>query len=525
MSIHRRVVPLALFLWCLRCAPPPTIPASNPGPSDAGVDGGSPQTGLVWRPCPFTIDETTPSAQCADLTVPLTEGSTETLTLRMKRILSKTSPATTQVWLVEGGPGGSSVADFAALTRGLHDSMPTVDLYAIDHRGVGGEARLECPAQESASSEGGVAIVENEWAPCVASLKQKWGSRLDFMSSTESAKDLSAAIEAVKAPNTSVILWGISYGTFELLRYLEFFPQQPSGVILEGITSTTTGFVGYDRGTNGVAEKVMAQCERDPGCSSHFAGRPVEFAKRVIASTDSGHCGALGAKSEFYRAFFSQFLQIPTVRDLLPAIVYRLDRCEARDVAAIAHLYHRLFDPPATPSPLRASELPSMPLFFHVALSEMWDVSRASSVITLQANEAGYIATTSLEVRIAARANDFPVLRVPARTSLPSYSGPLLMLQGALDFATPVETAELVRDHFTGLHQTWAPFPSGAHAVAGYSPTDAGVDCGLSLATSFISQPQGPLDLKCLQQTAPIDFLGSSDTNLSLLGTANAWDG
>jgi hypothetical protein len=55
------------------------------------------------------------------------------------------------------------------LSYGISAERPDIVYYAVDHRGIGGSEKLECPEQESKDSVKGATISEEEWPlhrPC-----------------------------------------------------------------------------------------------------------------------------------------------------------------------------------------------------------------------------------------------------------------------------------------------------------------------------------------------------------------------
>lgn len=221
-----------------------------------------------WKTCdrvPGTGDE---GAECATAVVPLDheDPGGATYELLVKRIPSAV-PARRHLWIVHGGPGASAVDDLDLLSYGIPELRPDVEVYAVDHRGIGGSGRLGCPAEADGY------VSEGEWPGCVAAVEAEWGRALDHVTTTASARDLGALVDALSG-GVDVTVWGGSYGTYAVLRYLHLFPDQPDAVMLEGIEHPARGFVGYDADIDGVAREVFDLCAADGDCAGHFAGEP-----------------------------------------------------------------------------------------------------------------------------------------------------------------------------------------------------------------------------------------------------------
>ena len=227
---------------------------------------------LTWAPCPAKSDATDDSsARCARAVVPLRHGdpSGRTLTLFVKWIPAKT-PSHRALWLVPGGPGSSGVVIERLATR-LHDADPGLDVYLPDHRGTGRSMRLGCSTEESNASPGGAEITMEEWPACFGSLKATWGDGLAAFNTTEAANDLCSLIDRTRAPNASVFVFGVSYGTYLVQRYLQLNPTQPTGVVLDSIAPPVAAFSQFDRWSNDGARKLLEACDQDAFCAQKLA--------------------------------------------------------------------------------------------------------------------------------------------------------------------------------------------------------------------------------------------------------------
>ena len=121
--------------------------------------------------------------ECADIPVPLDHGDPdgEPIEIHVRR-LPTTRTATRALWLVVGGPGDAGTPIVPAIAF-FQDAFPTLEVYGFDHRGTGESAAIHCPLEESAESQGGVSIVDAEWAGCAASLGDAPARRDDRVAS------------------------------------------------------------------------------------------------------------------------------------------------------------------------------------------------------------------------------------------------------------------------------------------------------------------------------------------------------
>ena len=478
-------------------------------------DGSTNPENVIWSAC----DDGKSDEACATIQFPADYTNPETSTrypLRIRRLYRGKS-ARAQVWLLHGGPGGSAVGEFAGLTFAARDFLPDVSFYALDHRGVGGQTRLVCPGEDP-ESEAGRAITEVEWSACVPHLKEKWGDTLDQITTSNSARDLERAITLVDDP-APVFLWGESYGAYHALRTLQLFPEVARGIIIEGIAAPNVSITTYSQDVNSIGLDLLKRCQEDATCVARLGPDPVKRYSDVLDAVDGGHCAQLGANRQFFRQFLAALINAgPPYRDLIPALIYRLERCNEGDIAVWSHIYRKLFPADTAADPEDAS--PSYPLFFHVALSEMWP-DAAPSFETAALAEEAYLFTTELTARTAQRADTWPIYPKPKENGVaPVYDGPLLMLQGNLDPATPHFRAEYLAQTYKAPGQHWVLFKDGPHTMVRRSEQD----CGLSLLRAFVSDPRGSLDTSCADTATLLDFDGSNAVNQLLFGTSSAWD-
>ena len=495
-----------------------------------------------WEPCALIPGQDESDAECAQAWMPLDYADLEgeELAVLVKRFQQADEP-TGQLWLLHGGPGASALDDMAYLAYDLPEQRPDLAIYAIDHRGIGGSGRLGCPDQEHPDSDWGESVSDAEWADCIYAMTEEWGDGLDQINVTNSARDIGTLIEHL-AGEEQVFLWGGSYGTYLAQRYLQLFPDQPDGVVIDGISPPGQGFMEYDLGMEITGEKMMDACAAEPSCAAHFDGDPWTTAQDVVASFDHGHCADLGADAGTIRYLLGALLMYDRVRDVVPALIHRMDRCSVEDMQVIVNLWYSYFGAmdPLGSAPRGLPSLPCRPpqpgqsgndgdgysqqLFFQVATSDMWDHEGGPTEGEAVAAWETYTMATGLTGWVAEMVPRWPSVPDDEYTDgFSEYDGPLLMLQGGLDPATPVEFAQAVGDHYTAELQTWALFPHGAHGLIQGSILPDGSHCGEQLYLEFLDDPYSALDTGCIDDTLPVQFDGYPEYNHYFLGTVDAW--
>ncbi|HEY5957553.1 MAG TPA: alpha/beta fold hydrolase, partial [Polyangiaceae bacterium] len=226
-AIRRRSAGILAGAMALGCA------ASGEPPTEAAVNVDA----LKWTACDITTSSGTfeNGAECSSLTVPVRREVKRgrTLTLSLKRF-KRTSEPRGQLWLLAGGPGAAaSDLEYDADTYfGIGSDL---ELYFLDHRGTGRSTRLACDVEEDPTGPSGTLIRDAEWTACAERISDEWGDDLTGFSTTEAARDLGEAIARTRKANQPVFVYAVSYGTYLAERYLQLFPNQSNGVILDSI--------------------------------------------------------------------------------------------------------------------------------------------------------------------------------------------------------------------------------------------------------------------------------------------------
>jgi pimeloyl-ACP methyl ester carboxylesterase len=482
---------------------------------------------VAWQACPLYVDQPDgPQAECATIDVPLrwSDPDGPTIGIFVQR-LRGTGDVRGQLWLLEGGPGGSG-ADFDSAMADLATLDPGLDLYAVDHRGVGRSARLSCPEQEAEGSEWGLSLSPGELDACSAALQAEWGDDLAEFTTTAAAHDLSRLIDVAAEPGEDVFVYGVSYGTYWAHRYLQVAPDQATAVVLDSIAPPGEDFAHYDADFDAVAQDYLELCAADELCASKLGPDPWDAVGTLLAELDAGgHCTQVtrpwGIDGPTARVVMASLLVGTQTRPYLPAFVYRLHRCDAGDVTALDHMLDVFFGSATT---TYYDTLDSDALFYEVSRSELWP--SGASVDEVDAVEAGLRVTTGLSPSVAAGAS-WPTYPPDA------YMGewaetdtPLLMLNGDLDPQTPIWVGGEAADHLTGPHQYFYTVPRSAHCTIYATPYEPGADrtCSMQIMLAFLQDPTVPPDTACLDAIPLETFTGVPATNAYVLGTSDLWE-
>jgi pimeloyl-ACP methyl ester carboxylesterase len=503
-------------------------------PPDAGGDG-SPwpypidSIEATWHSCSLYEGEDDGLAECAAVEMPLDwsdEGNGRTFVVVAKRLLAATE-SDLQIWLLDGGPGAAGTYDFPPYMTYLQQLYPGADVYTLDHRGTGKSGRLSCPAAESPESAGGDQIDYGETFGCIPYLEETWGDALDYITTSSSAIDLAALIEASRRPDQRVIVWGGSYGSYFAHRYLQIFPDQADGVVIEAIFTPDGTFIDSDLHIDAVAHELFDRCADHALCADKLGDDPWGLLGSVLEAMRDGHCAVSGLSADLVRIVFAYALYSEKLAALLPAATYRLDRCEPEDATAVFNLYDFLFGEGGAWD----IEAYSILLQHHVMFSEMWDHPDFEGVDLDAYFDDLYDTTSVAKLSMPTKKSikeHWPAYEDPLYDDGWAEAGtPLLMLQGELDPVCPHVKALDMVDHFHGPNQHFVSFPHSCHGVSGASPypSDEGLaDCGQELMLAFMADPTAPLDASCADHTLPIDFDPDPELAEAVFGIADAYE-
>ncbi|MCH9688577.1 MAG: alpha/beta hydrolase [Deltaproteobacteria bacterium] len=425
-----------------------------------------------------------------------------------------------QLWMLMGGPGAAGAGDEGNASA-FADADPNLVVYLPDHRGTGRSTRLGCPVQEAAGSPAGLTITADEWPACLVAIDAVWGSALDHLGTSEAARDVGWLVQELRGTQ-AVHVFGSSYGTYWGHRYLQIHPDQPDSLSLLGIAPPGFDFTVFTEQYDEAGRRFMDRCSSDPFCASRLGPDARAVTEAVMNQVDAGLCpGALAAGLDraTLKLYFSALLSWSgPQRAFIPAIVYRLARCSAADVAALQAAAPQMADPL---SGLLGDPLFSAALNQHVSLSEMWHPPVPTLEQAQQAAADAIFGLGSTEGR---------VLLSPTWPTYPhdefvlNYAQsdvPMLMMVGEFDPNSPIELGEDFATHFGGIHQHFLEIPDGNHGF--HSPTAQGYGCAINVMFNFIQDPTGPL-LDCMDDVVPIAFEGSAGMAQGLFGTQDLYD-
>lgn len=471
----------------------------------------------------------------------------------------------------------------------------TLNLYTMDHRGTGRSFFLECDAAQAfaATSPEGTEISPDEIPACFEDLSFQIDGHFEAFSVTSAAKDMVYLVEQLNGDCEDVFIYGVSYGTLLTERIMHLAPANVRGYILDGVeTEDNPSFAVTNTNRLRPGVRFAEACEADALCSSYFEDELTQYGNLTAAwmalydeldsaAPGDSACADLIAEanaydypSDYLRATFeASYIKDQTMRTIVPAIFYRLARCDDIDIpflraalaiseqtessssfsssASSASSARRLeaYDEVAEVSPMlhwiiKASEMWTEP-------SPSWDEEYAiyqSGVFTTDsANEFAWYCYMTSDFSSPACSNllagssdtDFDALddvgpftytpdeyyhtfaTIPDNTSV-------LLFNGELDFQTISEGGQSEFENLVGDQKMIVTFQYGVHGT-GFQPTtpDDTTNCGPTIMAQFVlfGGDLSAINTTCMEYLPPISFNDSYAIETNFPGLTDLYDG
>ena len=437
-----------------------------------------------------------------------------------------------QLWILPGGPGIAG-DDFETALE-LAQDLPDFEIYMPDHRGTGRSDFLACTQEQSQQN---FSDEDFSYEECLTYLLEtRDTSELAQFNVTQAAEDIGQLINHFNPDGDDVYVYGSSYGTYWAQRYLHLYPDQASGVFLDAVCSLTSCYQqnGYFASFNIAGGELLKLCDNDAFCSDKIGGDAEGYLQNLYALLENDHCPALDLPREDLQFITGAAVSERSLRALLPAIMYRMTRCNEKDIEALSHFLDAFDnedfeDDESMEDELEIVSLPeSIGLTLNIINSEMWDNNLTPADIDAQAQTALFAGDGFGEEELSHYdlQAQWPIYALDSfATSWPNTSTPMLITNGTLDPWTSVESAAELANQYVQPNQQTILIPYAGHETLGDTPTvDSDEDCTGSLAIQFFQNPQQELDKSCLDNLQALDFEGNAANAEVAFGTIDYWE-
>jgi hypothetical protein len=520
---------------------------------DGCVSGGVGPCVEAWYPCDLGTNRYYGElhygyiAECAVVPMPLfyDRETAETIDVFIKRLRPQTRVPSKAIWVLQGGPGAPSV-NMEYLMKKLY-TKTDAEIYTMDHRGTGRSTPMTCTAAQSLTpgSIAGTQLDLTQVRRCFAAFDDQFQTphAHDAFSVTSAAYDLHRAINMFNERRNQVTsVYGVSYGTMLVARYMMVAddidlkinpdgPPQAELVILDGVCPTSGGERQYGRSNfatwgvdhEQVGKEFFAACGADEFCSRYLGkgDAPYQTVVELHKKVDAGHCPLPdGASSSDRIARVSgDMLTDASLRMLLPAFIYRLDRCNDEDRAFVLTVLSFLKflqesrnpDIPQDNDDLLKKNIVYSEMYTAAPLDDPWgDLER-----TRRQNAANHFSDTGIyDFEESLLFADFPSGQHPIAyphdgyfDKFPDTLSHVLVMNGMLDPQTPWQYGHTQYDGLRlhgGARKWMADIPGATHGVA----SSGAQECGFLTLVEFLKNPtMDPLaGANCIGHMPPINF-------------------
>jgi pimeloyl-ACP methyl ester carboxylesterase len=369
------------------------------------------------------------------------------------------------LFLIQGGPGGSSI-DMANQIHGFFaDVRKNRDLVFVDQRGTGKSNPLHCEQLAPDDSKLTEAIQTEKQLALIKNCAEKYQANSAFYTTIYAVQDLEAV--RVALGYGKINLWGGSYGTRVALEYARRYPEQTRSIILDGVAPVSIALPKYfARDAMAALTAINDECLAQTDCAVLF-GNLVKKAEtvlqRLIALQDKGE--SLQVNYEHPRNQLAESLNLTprTFSSLLFLSLYSRDLTVLlpRAISYAEQEDYRLL---AALSALSSEQSTSMNIAegmrYSVICSEDWSLVSAQDIA-----RAKPFLGFSFVKEMQAVCDHWPKAELPAEYWRPVISNvPALLLSGKHDPVTPDAWAQAVAEHLPNA--TLLSAPGGNHSIS-----------------------------------------------------------
>ena len=427
----------------------------------------APTTETGGRPAWLTrchVDGFDVETLCGTLTVPIDADPATTLDLRVVVVPAvKPVPLADPLVLLAGGPGQAATEAYGPMMGALSRIQQSRDLVLMDQRGTGSSRPLDCPdlGEDTLAERFAAEVPLEEVEACRDALVADAGDLTAFTTRHHTA-DLEALRISLGAEQLN--LYGGSYGTRAALDYAEVHPDRVRRLVLDGVAPRSLTLFGTFA-TDGQAalDALVADCLGDTdGCARAVPDLPVRLAQLLdrddtpveVLHPRTGRAEAVALPGPTLAASIRGILYAPQMAALLPLAIQRATDPDP-DLQPLVTLAGAVGGD-------QLEDSMSLGLMLSVACTE--DVHRIDDT-HLQASTDSFLGPQLIDT---ARkwCGVWPVEPHADDPQPVSWSGPTLLLSGALDPVTPPRWAEDAARTLPVHHHLIAP--GGGHIVLPY---------------------------------------------------------
>ena len=336
------------------------------------------------------------------------------ISLRVVVVPTARAVSDTPLFFLAGGPGQAATQLVGGVMPALRGVNEERDLVFVDQRGTGASAPLECPeGDDSLASRFSAELLEDDCLPTLDADTTQFVTPIAM----DDLDNVRAALGYEQ-----IQLFGGSYGTRAALVYARRHPERLERMVLDGVVPTNmTLYETFAVDGQASMERLYEDAPATRGDIEAILARLPEEA--TVQHPRTGETETLTIEAEVFAAQLRGLMYQSALRAMVP---WTLSRAEEGDWT------------PFVAETTALSDSVGLSVGMHLAVVCSEDVPRFTGV-DLSATMLG----DSL-VRLAEKScADWPRAELPAGYHEPvSWDGPVLLLSGELDPATPPRWAE-----------------------------------------------------------------------------------
>lgn len=510
MRLHRLVIIVLDLLAVLALA--------APGPAAAAIDGGGApgrrpaqvEPARCMFPLPAGAKEGV-DVECGYLSVPETRANPGGPSIRLayavvkKQPTRNSVPADDPVFMLQGGPGGSTIDTYAKRLLADNPFGAERDVVIFDQRGtLYSQPALMCSESYSLTlqtleqrlgPDESERLNQQAMSQCRSRLAGE-GVNLAAFNSLENAADIEALRQALGYD--WINLYGVSYGTLLALHTLRDFPGRLRSVVLDGLVPPQVNFrLDGAQTKNRVFSELFNACAADADCAAAFPDLERVFFDLVQALNDQPARVPLTdpETGKVYNtvldgdSLISVIFQMLYVGDLIPALPKVIYDARAGRFGFLSRIMALLVFDHTLAEGMYLSVMCAEDADYRVEDIHLAGVRPQLAELETR-DEQGFLKLCAL----------WNVPYLGARLDQPVTSDvPALLFSGRFDPVTPpAYAAEAARTLSRSASYT---FPTGGH---GQFLSDA---CATRMAKAFIDDPSADLDAGCINDKPLVKFI------------------
>ena len=472
-----------------------------------------------WRDYPGPLNEIDRDRiQFGYLKVPETRDSLNNRTLKIAFCILKCSaknPAKDPILVLPGGPGGSSTQfaqQYLSLDR-YRKRLESRDIILFDPRGCGFSEPELCPSLEDPDIINamltGVGMEEyyRKLAKIMAGCRDSLIAErvnLNAYGSSDIAEDIEDLRKALAIPQWNLL--GGSYGTRYAQGVIRKHPETVRCAVIPGLVPVMTHYEDQDFYSFIKSIRlVIDQCENNPGCKKAFPELEGDLISLIEKFDDNpvvlppGTTTLLPRSSlvidgfAILRGLFNALYTREGI-EMIPLMISKIKQGEDWILEALALSLGGMFDDLDRDIFyfIRCNDNPNV-AFLYAPPFEDPLVDKLQSSWRQDQRMTEYNLCESLGILLDSAEQISVLSNVRA-----------LLFTGEFDPITPAQNSEIVARSMPR---------STVFVVPGYGH-DAGVpDCTGDMVTDFIKNPDQEIDLSCLQDVNPVEFISDITLN------------